>query len=112
MSDLSNTGPVTADEAEEILKRFVDGHFCNDGEHPRMSIPANPRRDDDLRLAAFIEQSAAAIETLEKAFIEQAALTEVETLRAAVQLAVERLIHQDVGVDTITSDLREALIRW
>jgi hypothetical protein len=52
-------GPVSHDEAQEIALRFVDGHFGNDNERPRVSIPANPRRDDDLRLLAYIEQQRA-----------------------------------------------------
>lgn len=46
---------VSAEEARAIAQRFVDGHFGNEGrEGPRISIPANPERDDDLRLASFI----------------------------------------------------------
>lgn len=56
-------GPVTPAEAFEILARFCHSHF--DGrkgdvgrEKARISIPADPRRDDDLRMHAFIAQSA------------------------------------------------------
>jgi hypothetical protein len=57
MSDESKPGPITDDEAAAILQRFVDGHFGNPGEHPRMSIPARPERDDDLRMLAYINQT-------------------------------------------------------
>jgi hypothetical protein len=53
---LDKCGPVSFDEARQIAQRFIDGHFNNAAEHARMSIPADPRRDDDLRLIAFIRQ--------------------------------------------------------
>jgi len=71
-----DAGPVSAKEAREIAQRFIDGHFREGpdlprdmrgiarGEGPRISIPADPKRDDDIRLVAFIEQSAAEIERL------------------------------------------------
>lgn len=52
-------GPVSHDEARAILSRFVNSHFKNPGEHARVSIPADPRRDDDLRMAAYIAQCRA-----------------------------------------------------
>jgi len=48
----------TAEEAREILQRFNASHFrLSDREHARYSIPADHRRDDDLRLAAFIDRA-------------------------------------------------------
>jgi len=58
-SDSIATGAVSVAEARAILQRFVDGHFGNSGERPRTSIPADLTRDDDIRLGAFITQSAA-----------------------------------------------------
>lgn len=49
-------GHVSADEADQILIRFNNSHFNNTGEQARYSIPADPRRDDDIRLAVFIDQ--------------------------------------------------------
>lgn len=50
-------GPITHDEAEQILLRFIASHFHKvDSEHARFSIPAEPRRDDDIRLSAYIAQ--------------------------------------------------------
>ena len=46
-------------EAREAMQRLVNSHFNNDRakcEHARMSIPANPDRDDDLVLSAYIKQ--------------------------------------------------------
>lgn len=47
----------TVSEAREILRRFCASHFGrHDQEHARASIPADPRRDDDIRMAAFIDR--------------------------------------------------------
>jgi ribosomal protein S2 len=48
-------------EAKEIARRFIGGHFSNtdaDGRriHPRITIPANTERDDDILLVSYIEQ--------------------------------------------------------
>lgn len=52
--------PVTAEEAHASLTRLVNSHFGNPGEHARMTIPADPRRDDDLLLSQFIDEAEAA----------------------------------------------------
>jgi hypothetical protein len=51
------TGPITDEEAQKILSRFNASHWNNETEHARYSIPADPRRDDDIRLGAYIEQT-------------------------------------------------------
>lgn len=56
-------GPVSPDEAFEILGRFVHSHFDDGREKARFSIPADPSRDDDLRMHAFIAQTRALYET-------------------------------------------------
>lgn len=48
--------PVTHDEAEAAASRFIAYRFKNDSEVPRVSIPANPERDDDLMLLSYIRQ--------------------------------------------------------
>lgn len=49
---------ITHAEAREILLRFNASHFSDaQRERARYSVPADPRRDDDLRLAAYIEQN-------------------------------------------------------
>jgi hypothetical protein len=49
---------VTQQEALDIAQRFIDGHFGNVGrEGPRISIPANHERDDDIRLIDYIATS-------------------------------------------------------
>ena len=61
MTDLTDANEyvkevISHTEAFEILSRMCNSHFNNPGEHMRASIPANPRRDDDLRLHAYIKQ--------------------------------------------------------
>lgn len=56
LEDSAAAGPVTHDEARAILTRFANSHFKNPGERARISIPADPKRDDDLRMAAYIVQ--------------------------------------------------------
>jgi len=48
-------------EATAIATRFCNSHFNNPppAEHARVSIPANPERDDDLLLFAYIRQREA-----------------------------------------------------
>lgn len=48
-------GAVSVEEAREALDRLVSAAFGRG--RARISIPVNPRRDDDIRLAAFIAQS-------------------------------------------------------
>ena len=54
------TGPITHDEAVEIALRYNASHFRRgDREHARYTIPADPLRDDDIRLHAYIRQMRA-----------------------------------------------------
>ena len=60
--DILTKRKVSHNEAREAMQRLVNSHFNNPREtheHARMSIPANPDRDDDLVLAAYIEQQRA-----------------------------------------------------
>ena len=53
----SAAGVVTHAEARQIANRYNASHFAHHqdlGERARYSIPANPKRDDDIRLAAYI----------------------------------------------------------
>lgn len=52
---------ISHDEATEIAHRFIAFRFGNRDKHgkeiiPRASIPADPARDDDIRLMDYIEQ--------------------------------------------------------
>lgn len=49
----------TVSGAREILRRFCASYFRrHDQEHARASISADPRRDDDIRMGAFIDRAA------------------------------------------------------
>lgn len=67
-------GSISHDEASEMLTRFIASHFNgrmgSSGEHARITIPADPRRDDDLRLSAYIEQQRASTASLERELAE------------------------------------------
>jgi hypothetical protein len=55
-------GIVTPAEAREIAARYHTSHWTPRTRHgARYSIPADPRRDDDIRLAAFIDQAERAL---------------------------------------------------
>jgi hypothetical protein len=56
--------PIAHDEAKQIAHRFINKHFNNhrqDGttDWPRITIPADTERDDDLLLISYIEQQRA-----------------------------------------------------
>ncbi len=58
-AELEKTGVVSCAEAREIAKRYNASHFSNHrdmGERARYTIPVDFRRDDDVRLSAFISQ--------------------------------------------------------
>jgi hypothetical protein len=53
-------GRVSPEEAIQIARRYNASHFRNNrdmGECARYTIPADPTRDDDLRLGVFIHQA-------------------------------------------------------
>lgn len=75
--DHERAGVVMHDEARAILRRFNASHWRNDGkERARYSIPADPLRDDDIRLGAYISRSAR---------IEQAARAYASIFVAAIE---------------------------
>lgn len=82
---------VSTSEAREIAQRFIDGHFRNEGkERPRISIPADEGRDDDLRLVAFIER-AERVEIAARRLADRFSgfdhgIAEVDSLRALLDL--------------------------
>ena len=58
-------GEVSVEEAHEIATRFNNSHWKLEP-YARYSIPANPRRDDDIRLSAFIKRAEAAFKRLDE----------------------------------------------
>lgn len=57
--DIDNTGPITHAEARQMLTRFNASHWNNGQEKARYTIPADPRRDDDIRMHAYVDQMEA-----------------------------------------------------
>lgn len=52
--------PISHTEAREIAARLIHSMFRrDDADHARASIPANPDRDDDLLINAYIQQQEA-----------------------------------------------------
>ncbi len=66
--DHVRAGKVTVEEAREHLSRFNSSHFHHHapGPHGRAvySIPADPSRDSDIRLGAFITRAAHAFDAI------------------------------------------------
>jgi hypothetical protein len=59
---------VSHEEVRQILSRFNASHFrLTDREHARYSIPADPKRDDDIRLGAYINQQKTIAAQLDEA---------------------------------------------
>lgn len=95
--DHVRAGVVTHEEARGILRRFNASHWKagnrpTGGEVARYTIPADPKRDDDIRLSAYI----ARCERIEAAALEAAALAEDEDFTAN-------------DVDAVAAPLRVAL---
>lgn len=102
--------PISHDEAAQILKRFCNSHFCLDRkkyEHARMSIPADPQRDDDLRLAAYIEQCRAREFDYERS---RAAACESAQLRDLINRVGLLLGRAGDHMDNLPEIARRALI--
>jgi hypothetical protein len=47
---------ITHNEAREIAQRLINSHFRTEP-GARMTVPAEPDRDDDLLIIAYIEQN-------------------------------------------------------
>jgi hypothetical protein len=70
--DVRQAKPMTTEEAMEAVLRFINSHFLNTHrERARITIPADPQRDDDIRLMAHIKRTG----------------DEVARLRAAIKAA-------------------------
>jgi hypothetical protein len=58
--DVREAKPMTTEEARDAVQRFIHSHFGHtERERARITIPANPQRDDDIRLMAHIERTGA-----------------------------------------------------
>ena len=76
---------VACAKAKGALDRFVVLAFNTDGERPRLSIPANPERDDDLALGDALNGFARLLDS------HDALARKVERLRAVVATARDAL---------------------
>ncbi len=68
-NEYDEAGLVTVEEAREIAARYNASHWRDKsgvGECARYTIPADPKRDDDIRLEAFIARAEKAFAELEK----------------------------------------------
>lgn len=54
--DVWRTGPVSHEEALEILQLFCGSHFQDGRPKARITIPADPSRDSDIRMGSYIAQ--------------------------------------------------------
>ena len=113
--DSKLAGFVSVAEAHDILDRFIASHFRRDGcERARFSIPANPARDDDIRLSAFIEQSRPLRQELDRlrrslglpVDDDPAGFRELDDLRAAVQRFLAAGVNDDPEYDMAKDALR------
>jgi len=57
LDELRTKRVISHEEAREIAHRLVNSHFRKP-DHARVSIPANPDRDDDLLIMSYIEQQS------------------------------------------------------
>jgi hypothetical protein len=93
-----------AEQLAETRKRsrFIASHFRRgreEGEYARITIPADPHRDDDLRLDAYIEQ-------------QRSAAASTQALREAAELVLDLVDWDGIGSDewrNAISALRTAL---
>ena len=92
-----DAGAKPLPELRHALQRFVDQHFRNpDKERPRISIPADERRDDDLVLSRALDELGRARTLLpELARLAVEAEGEVARLRAALEQIVAHGCCQD-----------------
>lgn len=93
--DHVRAGVVTHEEARGILRRFNASHWRNKGgmgECARYTIPADPRRDDDIRLSAYIARceriEAAAREAVADAEREDFVGNDADALAAPLRVAL------------------------
>lgn len=110
LHDCNPTPPATGeekvshDEAETIALKFINGHLRNYGkEWPRTSIPADPTRDDDLRLMRYIREQKATASTL-------ATLREDNAVFAQFIRELLGTMPDEISIDK-DGDVAEALAR-
>lgn len=91
--------PMTPGEARNALVRFNSSHWSLPGdERARYSIPADPERDDDLRLADFIDR-AEALAQAARAFLDTYPVDpdDVYEVRYELEQALAFALPEEVG---------------
>lgn len=81
--DYALAGDVSVEEARVHLDRFIQSHYCRD-ERAIFSIPANPKRDSDIRLGAFITRA-------------ERELAELKRLRIACDALIDAWDDDEIG---------------
>lgn len=88
--DIYTKRPISHDEARAIADRLIASHFRkHDSENARITIPADPERDDDLLIGAYILQQRAATAERDAAVAREAVCREALDNAEAVMSIVE-----------------------
>lgn len=98
---------IPHDEACEATARLVNSHFKNDAERARVSIPANPGRDEDLLVMSYVRQqrrNEADLRAQIASLTERAVVAE----RGLIE-AHDHITHADAYQQTAMSNLDRAL---
>lgn len=61
--------PVTHEQAHESARRLINSHFNHRKPFARVSIPANPKEDDDLIICRYIEEQEAEIKAQRESWV-------------------------------------------
>lgn len=99
-------GHISPEEANEIITRFCHSHFRKD-EKARFSIPIDFKRDDDVRLGAFVMQYKELQSSLE------ASKKREEELREALKwIRTHELLNHSSpkGLTTIVYDIADSVL--
>lgn len=89
--------PVTHMEAHEAAQRLINSHFRQEP-HARVSIPARPDYDDDLRIMRYIEEQEARAHPQADAPAPSLALAH-EALRLMIEELCSATGHAEDGSD-------------
>lgn len=112
---------ITHDEACQMLSRFNASHWNDGREKARYTIPADPSRDDDIRMKDYIEQNRARDAALRAAGLIDPATGEVRkakkweaamlrnTQRTAedIDARIRRLTDEDTKVSAAVFEMFE-----
>lgn len=119
MSDAidDQVGEVSAEEAWELFQRYHRAATGQDRSQPLMSIPADPKRDADLRLSKFIRDAGKMRDRIAKLeadrdrldVLHRTALQQVEIERAKVADLETELVRYREAMADLRAQIREVL---